>query len=201
MCSVTIGCYRAALGHPMKWRPLNSPPGTGAAHGFCMLLISALALIRSLLRNSLMRNVSERSALTNGLTVRIGYGVLVQARLLSRSVTEIFDDRLQPWGISSTQFVLLSVIGQKEPITRSQIARLQHLDKSTLTRNLKTIFSEGWIEEVGENADGRSRPIALTAAGKELLLNGQPAWVGPKPRLKNCSAKTMRWRLSPSQTA
>jgi len=154
-----------------------------------MLLISALALIRSLLRNSLMRNVSERSALTNGLTVRIGYGVLVQARLLSRSVTEIFDDTLRPWGISSTQFVLLSVIGQKEPITRSQIARLQHLDKSTLTRNLKTIFSEGWIEEVGENADGRSRPIALTAAGKELLLNGQPAWVAAQAQIEELLGK------------
>jgi hypothetical protein len=29
---------------------------------------------------------------------------------------------------------------------------------------------------VRENADGRSRPIALTAAGKELLLKAEPAW-------------------------
>jgi len=100
----------------------------------------------------------------------------MQARLLSKSVTEIFDDTLRPLGISSAQFVLLSVISQTGPTTRSQIARLQHLDKSTLTRNLRKIFSEGWIEEVRENADGRSRPIALTAAGNELLVNGRPAW-------------------------
>jgi DNA-binding MarR family transcriptional regulator len=154
-----------------------------------MLLIASLALIRSLPRNSLLRNVSERSALTEGLTLRIDYSALVQARLLSRSVSEIFDDTLRPLGISSVQFVLLSVIGQKEPVTRSQIARLQHLDKSTLTRNLKKIFSEGWIAEVRENADGRSRPIALTAAGKELLQTGQPAWVAAQARIEELLGK------------
>jgi DNA-binding MarR family transcriptional regulator len=103
--------------------------------------------------------------------------VLMQARLLSRSVTEIFDETLRPFGISSAQFVLLSVIGQTGPTTRAQIARLQHLDRSTLTRNLKKILAEGWVEEVRENADGRSRPIALAAAGKDLLIHGQPAWL------------------------
>jgi DNA-binding MarR family transcriptional regulator len=124
-----------------------------------------------------MRKVGEKSDLTDGPIAPIGENVFIGARLLSRSVTEIFDERLRPLGISSAQFVLLSVIGQTEPITRAQIARLQHLDKSTLTRNLKKIFSEGWVKEVHENADGRSRPMALTATGKGLLANGQPAWL------------------------
>lgn len=106
-----------------------------------------------------------------------GDSVLTQARLLSRSVTEIFDNTLRPLGVSSAQFVLLSVISQTGPTTRAQVARLQHLDKSTLTRNLKKIFSEGWAAEVRENANGRTRPIALTAAGKQLLLDGEPAWL------------------------
>jgi DNA-binding MarR family transcriptional regulator len=127
--------------------------------------------------------------MTNGPIVRIDDSVLTQARLLSRSVTEIFDDTLRPFGISSAQFVLLSVISQTGPITRSQIARLQHLDKSTLTRNLKKMLSEGWVEEVRENADGRSRPIALTAAGKELLVNGQPAWLEAQALTKELLGK------------
>jgi DNA-binding MarR family transcriptional regulator len=127
--------------------------------------------------------------MTNGPIVRIDDSVLTKARLLSRSVTEIFDDTLRPFGISSAQFVLLSVISQTGPITRSQIARLQHLDKSTLTRNLKKMLSEGWVEEVRENADGRSRPIALTAAGKELLVNGQPAWLEAQALTKELLGK------------
>jgi DNA-binding MarR family transcriptional regulator len=103
--------------------------------------------------------------------------LLVQARLLSKTVTAIFDERLRPYGASSAQFALLALIGKTEPITRARIARLQHLDKSTLTRNLRAILSEGWAVEVPENANGRSRPIALSPTGKALLLNAQSAWL------------------------
>jgi DNA-binding MarR family transcriptional regulator len=40
------------------------------------------------------------------------------------------------------------------------------------------------VKEVSDNADGRSRPIALTPAGKELLLNAQPAWLGATAQAK-----------------
>jgi hypothetical protein len=46
-----------------------------------------------------------------------------------------------------------------------------------LTRDLKAVLSEGWIEEVRVGANGRSRPVALTRAGKELMLIAQPAWL------------------------
>lgn len=118
-----------------------------------------------------------RPALLRDIIAGIDDNVLVRARLLSRTVTAIYDDKLRPFGISSAQFGLLAVIGQTAPTTRAEIARHQHLDKSTLTRNLRTSLSEGWVEEVRENADGRSRPIALTAAGKELLIRAQPAWL------------------------
>jgi DNA-binding MarR family transcriptional regulator len=103
-------------------------------------------------------------------------GVFARARLLSRAVTAICDDKLRPFGISSMQYALLAAIC-REPITRAQIARLQQLSKSTLTRDLKAILFAGLIQEVRENADGRSRPVALTTAGKELLLKAQPAWL------------------------
>jgi DNA-binding MarR family transcriptional regulator len=61
-------------------------------------------------------------------------------------------------------------------VTRAEIARLEHLNKSTLTRDLKTALSEGWIEEVRAGANGRNRPVALTKAGRELILIAQPAW-------------------------
>ena len=51
------------------------------------------------------------------------------------------------------------------------------MNKSTLTRDLKAVLSEGWIEEVRVGANGRSRPVALTKAGKELMLIAQPAWL------------------------
>ena len=127
---------------------------------------------------------SEKSALTNGPITSIGDSVLIQARLLSRSITGIYDDKLQQFEISAAQFVLLSLINQIEPVTRAEIARLQHLERSTLTRNLKTMLAVGWIEEVRDGANGRSRPLALTAAGKELLFNAQPAWLAAQAQTK-----------------
>jgi DNA-binding MarR family transcriptional regulator len=112
-----------------------------------------------------------------------------RARLLSRAITGIYDDKLRPFGISSTQFGLLVMIAQTEPVTRAEIARHQHLDKSTLTRNLRAILSEGWVQEVRETADGRSRPLALTAAGKELLLKAQPAWLAAQAEAKSLLGK------------
>ena len=105
-----------------------------------------------------------------------GDSVLMRARLLSKAITAIYDDELRPLEISSAQFALLSAICRIEPVTRAEIARLQHLNRSTLTRDLKAILSEGWVEEVRENADGRSRPVALTRLGRELILNAQPGW-------------------------
>ena len=131
-----------------------------------------------------MRKVGDRSALIHDLIVEVDDSVLMRVRLLSKAVTGLYDDKLRPFGISSAQFALLAVINQTEPATRAEIARLQHLDKSTLTRNLKAILSEGWVEEVRDHADGRSRPIALTTAGKELLLNARPAWLAAQAQAK-----------------
>ena len=103
--------------------------------------------------------------------------IFTRTRLLSKAVTAICDHKLQPFGIGSAQFALLITICRREPITRAEIARLQHLNKSTLTRDLKAVLSEGWIEEVRVGANGRSRPVALTKAGKELMLIAQPAWL------------------------
>lgn len=131
-----------------------------------------------------MRKVGGNSELNSGAVARLGDSALMNVRFLSRSITEIFDEALRPFAVSSAQFVLLSMISQNGSITWAEIARLQHLDRSTLTRNLKSILSEGWAEEVRDDADGRSKPIGLTAAGKDLLLNTQGAWLAAQTRAK-----------------
>ena len=102
--------------------------------------------------------------------------VLVRTRLISRLITGIHDEKLRPFGISSALFTLLVAIYQIEPATRAEIGRFLHLDRSTLTRHLKVILSEGWAEEVQHHRDGRNRPIVLTKAGKNLLHRAEPAW-------------------------
>lgn len=110
--------------------------------------------------------------------------VLMRTRRLSRAITEIYDDKLQPFGVGAVRFSLLAVIDRLAPATRAAIARNQNLDKSTLTRDLRSLFSGGLIEEVSEQADGRSRPIALTNAGKQLLIDAGSAWGAAQNEVK-----------------
>ena len=102
--------------------------------------------------------------------------VLMRTRLISRVVTAIHDEALQPFGIGAAQFVLLVVIGTLEPASRAEIGRYHRQDRSTLSRNLKVILAEGWAEEDPTRVQGRIRPLVLTKVGRDLLTKAKPAW-------------------------
>jgi DNA-binding MarR family transcriptional regulator len=111
-----------------------------------------------------------------------GTCLLIRTRLISRVITGIYDEKLRPFGIGSAQFALLAVICQIGPATSAEIGRFQHQGRSVITRNLKVMLAEGWIEEVKYQADarsrpdGRNRPVVMTKAGEDLLRKAEPAW-------------------------
>lgn len=102
--------------------------------------------------------------------------LLTRTRQISRVVTSIYDQELRPFGINSPQFSLLVMISRLKSASRAEMGRANHQDRSTLTRNLQVIISEGWAEEVPGGTSGRSRPIRLTASGKDLLCRAATAW-------------------------
>jgi DNA-binding MarR family transcriptional regulator len=128
--------------------------------------------------------LGQPAKLRDPVVADVNDNILMRARRLSRAVTELYDMKLRPFGVSAVQFSLLEMIGRMEPTTRAAIARGQELDKSTLTRDLKSIFSEGWVEEVRERANGRSKPIALTKAGRQLLRDAEAAWLAAQNEVK-----------------
>ena len=102
--------------------------------------------------------------------------MIARTRLISRVITNIFDEELRPLGLQSSQHILLNSIMRKGSATRAEIGRANHLDRSTLTRNLKVMLEAGWIEEVAEQAHGRQRPLRLSRLGEELLFSSIAAW-------------------------
>jgi DNA-binding MarR family transcriptional regulator len=110
--------------------------------------------------------------------------VLMRVRLISRVLTGFYDEELRPFGIGAPQFALLGAISMIEPATRAEIGRFHHQDRSTLTRNLKIILSQGWTEEIQGEASGRGRPIVLTKKGRNLLRNAEPVWRVAQARAK-----------------
>lgn len=102
--------------------------------------------------------------------------LLTRTRQISRVLTAIYDEELRPFGIASPQFTLLVLIMELGPLSRSDLGRRNHHDRSTLTRNLQPLISQGWVFEGVPGDDGRSRPLSLTEQGKELLHRAASAW-------------------------
>ncbi len=102
--------------------------------------------------------------------------LLSRTRLLNRVLTSIYDDELRAFGLKATQLNLLIVVMRTGPVRRIDIGKRLHLDPSTLTRNLKVMLSNGWIEEIIDGEDGRGSPLQVTTKGRRLLHQVIPSW-------------------------
>ncbi|MDI4239416.1 MarR family transcriptional regulator [Bradyrhizobium sp. 31Argb] len=102
--------------------------------------------------------------------------LLTRTRQISRVITSIYDQHLRPFGINAPQFSLLVVIARLGEASRAEIGRQNHQERSTLTRNLQLMLSEGWIMETAASNSRGGRAIAITKAGRKLLSEAAPAW-------------------------
>lgn len=96
-------------------------------------------------------------------------------RKASRVVTQFFDQALQPSGLLVTQFTILVAISLSTPQTINQLAQVLAMDRTTLTRNLKPLEREGFIQ-VQPGQDQRTRVICLTDRGQAALAAALPLW-------------------------
>jgi DNA-binding MarR family transcriptional regulator len=105
-----------------------------------------------------------------------GECLLFRARKLDRMLTAIYNAELRPFGLKASQLSVLVLVAKAGPIRRIEIGKILHLDPSTLTRNLRIILANGWIQEIADGEDGRGLPVQITAKGRELLNQIGPAW-------------------------
>lgn len=109
--------------------------------------------------------------------------LLTRTRMISRVITSIYDQALRPYEVNSSQFSTLVVIAKMNGASRAELGRANHLERSTSTRNLQLLLDQGWVEEQPAT-HGRSRPIVLSATGRELLAAAMPAWRGAQEEAK-----------------
>jgi DNA-binding MarR family transcriptional regulator len=99
----------------------------------------------------------------------------LKLRQLSRRVSQRFDHIVGEAGLKTTQYSLLSNIVARGPIRPGELAAAMEMDASTLTRNLQPLIAQGWVV-VGAGADGRSRSVAITDAGRAKRSEAQRDW-------------------------
>lgn len=61
------------------------------------------------------------------------------------------------------------------PVRPGDLAVQMEMDASTLTRNLRPLMAQGWVA-VGAGADGRSRCVSITPAGRAKRAEAQREW-------------------------
>jgi DNA-binding MarR family transcriptional regulator len=96
-------------------------------------------------------------------------------RQVTRRVSQHFDRIVGATGLKTTQYSLLSNVERLGPLRPGELARAMAMEPSTLTRNLQPLVKLGWIE-VGPGADGRSREVTITAAGRAKRAEAQRQW-------------------------
>ncbi|MDF2466140.1 MAG: transcriptional regulator, MarR family-like protein [Ramlibacter sp.] len=99
----------------------------------------------------------------------------IKLRQLMRRVAKHYDDEVGKTGLKGTQYSLLSYVVKLGPIRPGDLAAEMKIGPSTLTRNMRPLIDAGWLE-LGPGADGRSRLLSVTPAGREKRQEAQRRW-------------------------
>lgn len=99
----------------------------------------------------------------------------VRIRLLGRTISRIYDDALQPLGLTSGQMNILVVVAKFGQLSSKDISRRLNMEKSTVSRNIDLMCRKGWLNECQERHK-RSRIVEISEEGSELLVKSLPGW-------------------------
>jgi len=105
-------------------------------------------------------------------------------RRASRALTQLYDDALRPLGLRATQFTVLQALSLAGKVSQGELGQLLVMDSTTLTRTLRILSAQGWIENrPGE--DRRERLLRLTSAGHHQLKRATTRWECAQARLRS----------------
>lgn len=96
-------------------------------------------------------------------------------RQLLRRVSRLYDAELAHAGLKGTQYSLLSHLVSMSPVPPGELARRMEMDPSTLTRNVRLLIEQGWVERLA-GPDTRSYRLAITAGGRAKHVEAKAHW-------------------------
>ena len=96
-------------------------------------------------------------------------------RMVSRAVTQLYDDVLRPSGLRVTQFSILERIARMGEANLRQLEDALAIDQTTLTRSLSLLERDDMAERA-PHPDGRIKAMRLTSKGRRTLAVARPLW-------------------------
>ena len=98
------------------------------------------------------------------LAVRLRLAIARTARRLRQEAGE---------ELSPSQTAALATIDRHGPLTPSELAVRERIQRPTVTRIVALLEQRGLVQRTRDPQDGRSSLVALTPAGRDLLARGR----------------------------
>ncbi len=105
-------------------------------------------------------------------------------RRTARLITQAYDEALKESGLKITQYAVLANAARAEGLSISDLADRLALERTTLTRNLRPLERDGFIE-VTKGSDRRARAVHVTEAGRRLYKATFPKWQAVENRFRD----------------
>jgi DNA-binding MarR family transcriptional regulator len=99
----------------------------------------------------------------------------LELRKANRVLSQIYDGYMAKCGLKTSQFSILRAISVLKKTTNRQLQDVLVLDQTTLTRGLKPLIRDGYIE-VKEGTDRRQKELLLSKGGKTLFTEAEQLW-------------------------
>jgi DNA-binding MarR family transcriptional regulator len=100
----------------------------------------------------------------------------LSARKHARQITRLYDEKLQPYGLTIGQFGILTAIASRDEISLQELADILDMDQSALSRGLGPLEREGLVVSAADQSDGRRRLVRLSATGFKKLSAAAAGW-------------------------
>lgn len=119
-----------------------------------------------------MREFSERFEGVEGFTAKGSLGFLVRRahKLMSQQAEQVFEGR----DLTLSQWIVLKLIDEGSAVTPGEAARMLGHNTGATTRLIDQLESQGLLARKRETGDRRLVSLALTPAGKSMVM----AWQG-----------------------
>jgi DNA-binding MarR family transcriptional regulator len=102
--------------------------------------------------------------------------VMFNVRKAARGLSRRYEEALRPLGLKAGQFSILAALLDAGDAALGTVSQRLGMDRTTLNRNLRPLERRGLVASHPDPEDGRTRRIALTAEGRQVMDRAIPLW-------------------------
>ena len=111
-------------------------------------------------------------------------------RKASRRLSQFYDAALEPSGIKTTQFAILSTVERSGPLTVGALAHALVMDAGGLAHTLKPLVRDGMLSIGIDPFDKRSRLVSIEAQGSARVRDADPFFLVAQEKFEAAFGQT-----------